>query len=234
MTDDVERQPLLGSDTAVPVEHNEVDGSSTVSPIVPYEPPPHYNTLAGSMHLVSCKVCNTIDISGKKDQHGVKCNSCNAIRSAPPGRKYVRCPCNCLLICKSSSQRIACPRPNCTKIINLAPSPPVFVSKVTGMCRVSCAHCHDTFLYNTLNNALARCPHCGKVSSVGPEFVRKRTIIFLIFGLVVLGIGIGVTVAGQKGGMYVFYVGAFLVSLLLLLRSLYYCSMKISLIEGPI
>jgi len=34
--------------------------------------------------------------------------------------------------------------------------------------------------------------------------------------------------------MYVVYVGAFLVALLLLLRSLYYCSMKISLIEGPI
>ena len=31
-----------------------------------------------------------IDISGKKDQHVVKCNSCNEatpIRNAPPGRK---------------------------------------------------------------------------------------------------------------------------------------------------
>jgi phosphatidylinositol-4,5-bisphosphate 4-phosphatase len=94
-------------------------------------------------------------------------------------------------------------------------------------------------LFNTLNNALARCPHCRKVSSVGPEFARTRSIIFLIFGLVVLGIGIGITVgtlniAAEKAGMYVVYVGAFLVTLLLLLRSLYYCSMKISLIEGPI
>ncbi len=32
-----------------------------------------------------------------------------------------------------------------------------------GMCRVTCAHCHDTFLFNTLNNALARCPHCRYV-----------------------------------------------------------------------
>ena len=116
------------------------------------------------------------------------------------------------------------------------------------MCRVTCAHCHDSFLFNTLNNALARCiyifilyrqhpqqslclgeppfnlhcfqdcclrcPHCRKVSSVGPEFARtrltcllffekvvnpifiplkNRSIIFLIFGLIVLGIGIGIT-----------------------------------------
>ena len=71
------------------------------------------------------------------------------------------------------------------------------------------------------------------------ETCAGRSIIFLIFGLIVLGIGIGVTVgtlsmAATKGGMYVLYVGAFLVAALLLLRSLYYCVMKISLIEGPI
>lgn len=118
-----------------------------------------------------------IDITLKREQHVVKCNQCNEatvsvppfasdrilanenqnffrsvflyqpIRNAPPGKKYVRCPCNCLLICKSSSQRIACPRPNCKRIINLAPSPVTPpVSSVPGMCRVTCAHCADTFL----------------------------------------------------------------------------------------
>ena len=70
------------------------------------------------------------------------------------------------------------------------------------MCRVTCAHCHDTFLFNTLNNALARCPHCRKVSSVGPEFARTRSIIFLIFGLVVLGIAIGIT--GRKKSQLIY------------------------------
>ena len=75
MTEDVERQPLLGPDSAAPVELNGVNGSSntttTVSPIGPDELPPPYNTLAGGVPMVSCRVCSSmIDISGKKDQVG--------------------------------------------------------------------------------------------------------------------------------------------------------------------
>jgi phosphatidylinositol-4,5-bisphosphate 4-phosphatase len=61
-----------------------------------------------------------------------------------------------------------------------------------GMCRVTCAHCHDTFLFNTLTNALARCPHCRKVSSVGIDFARNRSNVYMAFGILFLALGIAV------------------------------------------
>ncbi|GBN56206.1 hypothetical protein AVEN_28380-1, partial [Araneus ventricosus] len=61
------------------------------------------------------------------------------------------------------------------------------------MCQVSCAYCHSLFLFNTLTNALARCPHCRKVSSVGQRFSVSRGTMYMIAAFVMLIIGIGVT-----------------------------------------
>ena len=227
-----------------------------------------------------------IDISGKREQHVVKCPSCGEatpIRNAPPGRKYVRCPCNCLLICKNTSVRIACPRPNCRRVISLAPSGPPQqpIPTVPGMCRVICAHCHDNFLvilkiideyrnyeqffclqFNTLNNALARCPHCRKVSSVGSDYARNRCLLFMFLFFIMTAIAIGVTAgtarfAPEKSGLYALYIGKFFninrkkkrhLSILLYSvslglfgaalalggRGVYFATMKTSHIEGPV
>jgi len=239
--DDPERQPLFENRS-----DNELDLQNTTtvaSQIGPDEvPPPYQQGHEGGGPVVTCRVCQAmIDISWKREQHVVKCLQCNEatpIRNAPPGKKYVRCPCNCLLICKSSSQRVACPRPNCKRIINLAPSPVTPPVTMPGMCRITCGHCHDTFVFNTLTNALARCPHCRKVSSVGPDFARLRARLYLLFGLIFFMIGIGVTYftwsyAIGHIGMYFLYVILFLIFFVLMARMFYYAVLKVSLVDGP-
>lgn len=255
---DLESAPLLGSSNGessngrtFPVNDPVATGVPVPPPgglvvaSVDEVPPPSYTTVSGGTPVVTCRVCQAlIDISGKREQHVVKCTSCGEatpIRNAPPGRKYVRCPCNCLLICKNTSVRIACPRQNCRRVISLAPSGPPQnpVPNVPGMCRVVCAHCHDNFLFNTLTNALARCPHCRKVSSVGGDYSRNRGILFSVLGLLMMVIAIGVTagtagMASTKAGLYVLYIGLFLAAMVLGLRGVYFCTMKASHVDGPV
>lgn len=226
---DVERQTTCVTVT-VPTGHLQP----------PLDSPPPYSP-SHDVPII-CQVCGfMIDISNRKEQHVVKCSSCNEatpIKNAPPGKKYVRCPCNCLLICKSSSQRISCPRNNCKKIISLAPAPATFPPVVPGMCQVSCAHCHNLFLFNTLNNALARCPHCRKVSSVGRQFSRSYGIIYIVFAFGILIAAIGTTVstyhyAEKNAGMYSVYIGLFGCFLITFYKAIRYFTMKVSNIEGP-
>jgi len=254
-----EAEPLLtgnggaGGDQAGDGNQLE-DGSILVSPIDEFAPPT-YNSVSGGAPMVTCRVCqHAIDISGKRDQHVVKCPNCTEatpVRNAPAGREYVRCPCNCLLICKDTSQRVACPRPNCKRVISLAPQqaqtsgsdqpqtrPPL--PAVPGMARVNCAHCQDTFLFNTFQNALARCPHCRKVSSVGPEFSRRRGLMFMGAGVLALLIGIIITVTTVyranhgRAGFYAIYLIAFGVAGFLFFRGIYYLTMKASHVDARV
>ena len=49
-----------------------------VSAVGPDELPPPYTPSSSGVPMVTCRVCQAmIDISGKVDQHVVKCNQCN-------------------------------------------------------------------------------------------------------------------------------------------------------------
>ena len=238
-----ERRPLLiNSATSSAPPLGDEQGRNVVTVPLDELPPSYTPSSHGGVPMVKCKVCQSmINIEGKTHQHVVKCIACNeatAINAAPPGKKRVRCPCNCLLICKSSSRRIACPRPNCKRILNLGQVNANITMRPPGMCRVTCTYCEDTFLFNITTKGLACCPHCRKESSAGPSYARRRAIVFCVMGLIFLAVGIGLTVgtyalAANNGGIYVVCVGAFIVGFFMLIRSLYYARMKVSHIEGP-
>lgn len=73
----VEFDSWLTADRRVPDETQS--NVNTVSPIGPDElPPPYQSATQGGMPMVTCRVCQAmIDISGKRDQHVVKCCQCN-------------------------------------------------------------------------------------------------------------------------------------------------------------
>jgi len=91
----------------------------------------------------------------------VKCPVCSEatpIKGPPTGKQYVRCACNCLLICKSSTVRVGCPRPHCQRVMTLSPpsgdnnGTPNLENVSTGgtfpsrgAMRVICGNCHRPF-----------------------------------------------------------------------------------------
>uniref|UniRef100_A0A803TUK2 Phosphatidylinositol-4,5-bisphosphate 4-phosphatase n=1 Tax=Anolis carolinensis TaxID=28377 RepID=A0A803TUK2_ANOCA len=214
------------------------------------ELPPPYTAIASpdasGVPVINCRVCQSlINLEGKLHQHVVKCTDCNEatpIKNPPSGKKYVRCPCNCLLICKDTSRRIGCPRPNCRRIINLGPvmlipeeqpAQPAISVQPEGT-RVVCGHCGNTFLWMELRfNTLAKCPHCKKISSVGCALPRRRCCAYITIGMIFVFIGVGLTVGTQDfartyHATYVSWAVAYLLGLVCLIRACYWGAIKVS------
>ncbi|CAL8081722.1 unnamed protein product [Calicophoron daubneyi] len=238
---------------------------------------------------INCQVCNhVISLDGREKQMVVKCPSCGEatpIKGPPAGKQYVRCPCNCLLICNATTTRVGCPRPECQKVIvlsegdnefasghspsNLVPrgsANPYSFGNTFGApqnLRVACGNCNSPFsVANTQSqasgrtNALisclsggtstgtasliaARCPHCRKVTSVGPAYARIRIIVYGFLALIVLIIAIGVTVgtanvAKENKALYFLWAVLYFIALVLGLRAIVFLMMPVSTVEVPV
>ncbi|KAH9515741.1 Type 2 phosphatidylinositol 4,5-bisphosphate 4-phosphatase [Bulinus truncatus] len=235
---DGETTPLLSPEnTPPPYNPSEEDyaASNTALQQVGADelPPPYTPTLQGGIPMINCKVCQAIiSLEGKQHLFVVKCSVCSEatpIRAAPPGKKYIRCPCNLLLVCRSGATKILCPRETCKRIITLS-SPADHFQPVTS--RYTCAYCGQIFMLRIIRK-FARCPHCRKLSSIGDHFARTRGHIFLFLGLLFICAAVGITVgtfeaAKGHGGIYVSWIGGFLIGLVFLIRAIYYYSVRTS------
>ena len=130
------------------------------------------STVSSEVPAINCRVCHALlHVEGRLHLHVVKCHACGEatpIRPAPPLKKYVRCPCNCLLICKVTSQRIICPRVNCKRVISLMPTTTsleqFYENQNLITFRIICGYCGFSFLSIEITNSFRHCPNCGKRS----------------------------------------------------------------------
>ena len=253
---DQDNQPLLRS--TYPETGTVASATSVASymelihptTIVDESPIQTYPTVIRGSLTVSCRVCqNIVNISGKQDSHVIKCPACNEatpIRNAPVGRKYVRCKCNCLLICKTNSARISCPRPNCKRVTNLHPALRNAPYTISGFSRIICAHCEETFVFMTRGNLLAVYPHCKKKSSVDGKIYNetvqsrgKRYFFFVVLTLVItiaLTTIIAVLDPVDHNYWLTFFMGfsGFIFSAILAAKAYFYLTMKSSQVEGEV
>lgn len=228
-------------------------------------PPPYYHQRAGTptpsegssvtsslIPHINCRVCQTVlSVEGKLHLHVIKCHSCGEatpIRPAPTGKKYVRCPCNCLLICKATSQRIVCPRQNCKRVISLGP---VNVTNLTHdedrssrnpTRRIVCAHCNTSFLWVRPEDTYDACPHCGQYSSFGPGYRRRKIKVFAISAsimIIVASIAMALLMHFHESKSelseeyYYIFGGLYLISLIFILFAVRYSCMSVSIIQRP-
>ncbi|THD24801.1 Type 2 phosphatidylinositol 4 5-bisphosphate 4-phosphatase [Fasciola hepatica] len=192
--------------------------------------------------------------------------NCQPIKGPPAGKQYVRCPCNCLLVCSASTTRVGCPRPECQKVIVLSDNDNGATSRTDPISatrdrlpaggtfgqphslRVACAGSRHSALISCLSGGTsagaagliaAGCPHCRKLTSIGPGYARVHLVVYGFVALVFLIIAIGVTLgtlqtAKEKKALYFLWSVLYLISIALGLRAATFLFMPVSSVEVPV
>ncbi|KAK4467513.1 hypothetical protein MN116_008930 [Schistosoma mekongi] len=84
----------------------------------------------------------------------------------------------------------------------------------------------------------ARCPHCHKVTSVGPAFARTHWIGYTVFAIVAIIVAVSVTAgtaeaAKTNNALYFLWSILYLVALVLMSRAVVFMIMPVSSVEVP-
>ncbi|KAG7324677.1 hypothetical protein KOW79_012693 [Hemibagrus wyckioides] len=235
MADEVEKSPLLCAEAEL--HHSSMaDNVPSAPPYHAEAPPPYWVVPAVGSASLCCGVCGAqIALNANRSQYIVKCGVCQEatpLRSPPAGKRFVRCQCHCLLICNISSQRVACPRPQCKRVMELTGSSSVVVQGYG--TRAICGHCSQTFLGpRSGEKQRVRCPHCREVSFIGQDYPMKRCVYFsllAVFFAVIAGGLIAATVKEARDYNAVYALWTFLVLLCLgcACGAVYWARIKIS------
>ncbi|CAH8653732.1 unnamed protein product [Schistosoma rodhaini] len=265
-----EKTPLVTADTHV--------GRSVIKPVIERA----VTNDGDSQATVNCQVCRqVITFIPREKQTVVRCPHCSEatpIKGPPTGKQYVRCPCNCLLVCNESTSKVGCPRPECQKVIVIREEDGVgFMGGSNRFLqgpathgtfgtpqslRLSCGNCNSPFSIpspeshsfgrmnaftallsgrnpsNAAGLITARCPHCHKVTSVGPAFARAHWIGYSVLAIIAIIIAISVTAGTAEAAignnaLYFLWSILYLVALVLLSRAVVFMIMPVSSVEVP-
>ena len=211
---DREEQPLLSnqrsfSSNSQPVEYSLTELPENLDLPPAYTPSPATPTGTGStvssdIPVINCRVCHALlHVEGRLHLHVIKCHACGEatpIRPAPPLKKYVRCPCNCLLICKVTSQRIICPRVNCKRVISLMPTTTsleqFYENQNVVTFRIMCGYCGFSFLSLESSSIFRICPNCGKKSYTSSAHKKRCLSLYgTFFAFIIIILSVAITIS---------------------------------------
>jgi len=125
----------------------------------------------------------------------MRCSTCNEatpLKPAPDGKRYIRCNCNCLLVCTESATTVACPRcrrhtnmrrqviPTAPRSVQVKFSNKKNVRKFYGKFQLRCPCCRSEFSNPFPLDGSTHCPSCD-IKLLLNKKTRSRRIFLSLY-----------------------------------------------------